>query len=91
MDIEKEILAIKERNVRVEADKAWERSSVRILSVAAITYIIASLVLYLIGVANFLESALIPTIGYLLSTQSLPVIKRWWVAGFMEKRKNRDH
>ncbi len=87
MDIEKEILAIKERNVRVEADKAWERSSLRILSVAAITYIVAALVLYLIGVATFLLSALVPTIGYLLSTQSLPIIKRWWISRFMRERQ----
>jgi hypothetical protein len=79
-----EIAAIKERNRRVEADKAWERSGFRILSIAAITYIIASVVMYAIGIANYLLSALIPTIGYFLSTQSLPVIKRWWIEHFFK-------
>ena len=79
-----EILAIKERNRRVEADKAWERSGIRIFSIAAITYIIAVLVMYAIGIANYLLSALIPTIGYFLSTQSLPIIKRWWVKNFFK-------
>ena len=79
-----EIIAIKERNRRVETDKAWERSGFRIFTIAAITYIIASVVMYAIGIANYLLSALIPTIGYLLSTQSLPIIKRWWVKKFFK-------
>jgi hypothetical protein len=81
-----EIAAIKERNRRVEADKAWERSGFRIFSITAITYIIASFVMYAIGIANYLLSALIPTIGYFLSTQSLPVIKRWWIKHFFNKQ-----
>ena len=79
-----EIAAIKERNRRVETDKAWERSWFRILSITVATYIIASAVMYAIGIANYLLSALIPTIGYFLSTQSLPVIKRWWIKKFFK-------
>ena len=86
MDIEKEILIIKERNKRVEANKAWERSGFRIFLVASITYIIAAIILYFIGVANFLLSALVPTVGYFLSTQSLPIIKKWWTNRFLENR-----
>lgn len=77
--LEKEIQAIHERNRKVEADKAWETSRFRILSVALVTYTIATIVLYLIGANNFLLSALVPTVGYLLSVQSLPTIKRWWI------------
>jgi uncharacterized membrane protein YiaA len=71
---------IKERNRRVEADKAWERSKTRIFSITAITYIVASIVLYMIGVSNYLLGALIPTVGYFLSTLSLPFLKRWWIS-----------
>ena len=78
-NLEKEIKIIKERNRRVEADKAWETSWFRIFFIAAITYIIAAIVLYFIGAKNFLLNALVPTIGYFLSTQSLPAIKRWWI------------
>ena len=81
-----EIAAIKERNRRVEADKAWERSGFRILSITVATYIIASVVMYAIGIANYLLSALIPAIGYFLSTQSLPIIKRWWIKRFFIAR-----
>jgi hypothetical protein len=41
MDIESEIQKIKERNARVEADKAWETSKTRRLAIAVFTYIVA--------------------------------------------------
>jgi hypothetical protein len=77
--VEEEIKAIKERNARVEADKAWEVSAFRISTICAITYIIAALVLCVIGTHRWWLNALIPTIGFFLSTRSLPVIKRWWI------------
>ncbi len=77
--MEQELIQIKERNVRVQADKAWETSAFRKITIAVITYILASLVLYFIGVQNFYLSASIPTLGYLLSTLSLPMIKKWWI------------
>jgi hypothetical protein len=77
--IEQELSGIKERNARVEAEKAWETSSFRKATIAVVTYILASLVLYFIGIQNFYLSALIPTIGYILSTLSLPFVKRWWI------------
>ncbi len=84
--LEKEVATIKERNLRVEADKAWETSNFRIFSITIITYIIAALVLYFIGAKNFLLSALVPTAGFFLSVQSLPVIKRWWTKKFLHKK-----
>jgi hypothetical protein len=85
MNIEEELTAIKERNWRVEADKAWETSGMRIFSIMIITYMIAALVLYFIGASNWPLGALVPTAGYFLSTQSLPAIKRWWVEKFFRK------
>ncbi len=79
MNIEKEIGEIKARNRRVEADKAWETSMFRKVIIVIFTYIITAVVFYLIGVKDYLLSALIPTIGYFLSIQSLPFIKKWWV------------
>lgn len=74
-----------ERNARVEADKAWERSFVRIGSIALITYVCVVLVLYIIGVKDFLLSAIIPVVGYVLSTQSLPFLKDWWMRHHFKK------
>lgn len=80
MDVEREIEALKERNRRVEAEKAWETSNFRTSSLAAVTYVVAAVVLYSIGVANFLLAALVPAAGYLLSTLSLPALKKWWMS-----------
>lgn len=82
--LEKEIAALKERNFRVEAEKAWETSTVRTLSITLITYVVAAAFLYLIGVRNFLLHAGVPAIGYYLSTQSLPFIKQWWIQNWWE-------
>jgi len=74
-----EVEALKDRNRRVEAEKAWETSNFRIASIATVTYVVAAIVLYSIGVANFLLAAFVPTLGYILSTLSLPAIKKWWM------------
>lgn len=78
-DIERRVRLIEERNVRVEAEKAWEVSVFRKATIAIMTYIIASIVLVSIGSWQPFLSALIPTIGYVLSVQSLPMIRRWWI------------
>jgi hypothetical protein len=77
--LEREVELIRNRNKRVEGDKAWETSHFRVLLISVITYIIAVKFLYLIGAKNYALSALMPTIGYFLSAQSLPFIKKWWM------------
>jgi hypothetical protein len=42
------------------------------------------MVLCAIGVKDFFLNALIPTIGYYLSTQSFPFLKRWWISKFFK-------
>lgn len=76
--VEQELAAIKQRNYGVEADKAWETSRARIFAVAGTTYVIVSCVFWAIGVDRPLINAIIPTLGYLLSTQSLPWMKSIW-------------
>lgn len=83
-----EVSKIQERNKKVEADKAWEISLFRKLSIAIITYIIAAAVMYVIDVEDYLLGALIPTIGYILSTLSLPFIKGWWVKKYNESTRS---
>jgi len=82
-NLEIEIQALKERNQRVESEKAWETSYVRTFSIALVTYVIAAVVLSVIGVENYLLAALMPTLGYMLSTLSLPVVRRWWIKTFL--------
>ena len=79
MEIEKEIEIIKERNKRVEIDKAWEVSWTRRFFIMVMTYIVASLWLFMINESLVLLKAVVPVMGYILSTLSLPFIKERWI------------
>lgn len=78
-DIEAVMTRIVERNERVEADKAWETSSFRMYSVALITYVITAGVFFALGIGDALLSAVIPMLGFVLSTLTLPLLKEWWL------------
>ena len=79
MDIKKEILSIKERNKRVELDKAWETSLTRRIIIAVMTYLLIVLFLWVINFPGPWLNALVPTIAFALSTLSLAFFKRWWI------------
>lgn len=76
--LEKEIEKIKERNKRVEADKAWETSMTRRIIISAATYIVIVLFLSASNIPNPWLNAIIPTLAFLLSTLSLPFFKKLW-------------
>ena len=79
MNIEKEILKIKERNKRVEIDKSWETSITRRICIMILTYIIVIIYSYLVrNYDNILLSSLVPVIGFTLSTLSLKAIRKVW-------------
>ncbi len=82
--LEEEVGALKARNQKVEADKAWEISSTRRLFIAVSTYAIAGVWLMLIHDTFPWLKALVPSAGYLLSTLSLPFIKKWWVNNILK-------
>jgi len=86
-DLWRRIETIEERNRKVEADKAWEMSFFRVLSIAAMTYVTASLFLLLAHLPHPFLNALIPTIGYALSMQSLPLLRTRWMRKLLEKTK----
>ena len=78
--MDEEVLkTILERNARVEREKAWETSFTRRAIIAALIYVFASVFLLSLGSSFVVIQALIPTSGYLLSTLSLPWIKRRWM------------
>ncbi len=79
MEIEREIQALKERKHRVQLDKVWEQRWTRRLFIALITYIVAVLWLYIIKENDCLLKSIIPVAGYLLSTLSLPVLRKFWI------------
>jgi hypothetical protein len=77
--LEQRIKKIEERNLRVEADKAWETSWYRRIIIASLTYIVV--VLYLLAIDNDSPyvNSLVPVLGYLLSTIALHKLKDNWV------------
>lgn len=77
--LKKEIAKLKERNKRVEQDKSWETSNTRRISIALTTYILVVFILFTLHFDRPFYGAIIPTVGYSLSTLSLPFIKRWWI------------
>jgi len=82
MGIKEEINQIKERNKRVEADKAWEISFTRKLVIAIMTYLLIVLFLWIIQVTKPWLNALVPAIAFILSTLTLPLFKDWWLRKF---------
>ena len=79
MDLEKEINEIKERNKRVELDKAWETSWTRKICICILTYIVVIIYSYVIrNFDNILFSSLVPVIGFTLSTLSLKIVRNMW-------------
>ena len=83
--MKKEIALIKERNRRVEIDKAWETSKTRRIIIAFITYIIIVIFLLMINAPSPWLIALVPTIGYVLSTLTAPFLKKWWMESIYKK------
>lgn len=74
-----EIEKIKERNKKVELDKAWETSLTRRICICVLTYIIVIIYSYLIRMYdNILLSSLVPVIGFTLSTLSLKYVRKFW-------------
>jgi len=87
--IEARIQKIEERNKRVESDKAWERSPIRIGLILALTYSFAVLYIWLADMTNPFLGAVVPTMGFLLSVQSLKLVKRMWQKRRLKKERGR--
>ena len=78
-DLEKEIIQIKERNKRVELDKAWETSWTRKICIMILTYVVVIIYSYVIrNIDNIFLSSLVPVIGFTLSTLSLKLVRKIW-------------
>ena len=78
-DLEKRIEAIEKRNKRVEADKAWETSIIRKVLILVLTYIIAVLYLKIADTTNPYLGAVVPCVGFFLSTLTIRGVKKIWL------------
>ena len=79
MDLEKEIKEKKERNRRVEKDKAWETSWTRRICIMILTHLVVIAYSYVIRkIDSIFLSSLVPVIGFTLSTLSLGLVRKIW-------------
>ena len=78
LTLEERISKIEARNKEVELNKAWESSLTRRGIVAIFTYLAIALYLkFVVRVEPWLN-AIIPTVGFLLSTLTIPFFKTLW-------------
>lgn len=78
--IEDRLERLESRNARVEADKAWETSWARRISIAVLTYaVVAAYLALVIGIDPWLN-ALVPVGGFLLSTLTLSYLKSLYIS-----------
>lgn len=77
--LQTEINEIKARNARVDADKKWETSFARKLLILGLTYASVSLFFYITELGNPFINAIVPSLGFFLSTLAIPFAKKWWI------------
>jgi hypothetical protein len=77
--LQKEIDEIKARNRRVEADKGWETSWTRKILVLLLTYTVIVIFFLVSGLPDPFINAIVPSMAFLLSQLTIPVVKRWWL------------
>lgn len=78
-NLENRLEAIETRNQKVEIEKKWKNSWERKILVALTTYGTMWLFMTIIHVDKAWLNAIIPTLGFLLSTLSLSVFKKIWL------------
>lgn len=78
-ELEKRIETIEKRNEKVELDKAWETSFARRFILFSMTYLIIGLYMNAINITDPWVNAIVPSIGFLLSTLTLPLFKNLWI------------
>lgn len=87
-ELKQEIEKIKERNKKVEVDKAWETSLFRKILIALLTYIVIVIFFYAASLPRPFLNSIVPTLGFLLSTLTIPIFKNIWIKHI--RPKNND-
>ena len=78
-ELRAEIEKIKERNRRVEADKAWETSRTRNIFIALSSFVLIYIVMRQVNADHPLANAVLASLAYYFSTLSYGAIKSWWL------------
>ena len=78
-ELRERIDKIEQRNKKVENDKAWETSFLRKIIIIILTYIFAVLYLKVADTTNPYLGAIVPCLGFFLSTLTIKFIKNIWI------------
>ena len=77
-NLEERISKIEKRNREVELNKSWETSFTRRILLIIFTYLAIALYLkFVVGIDPWIN-AIVPAVGFLLSTLTLPYFKKLW-------------
>jgi hypothetical protein len=89
-DLLERIEKLEARNKRVEGDKAWEISWTRRLAIMLLTYLTVAFYLHFVVHIKPWINALVPVIGYTLSTLTIQQLKQRWLAQRKSKRPGKQ-
>ena len=84
--LKNEVRDIQNRNKKVEADKAWETSFLRKILIAVFTYLIIVLFFFIAKLSKPFVNAIVPTLGFVLSTLTIPIFKKYWIKHIYAKK-----
>jgi len=77
---------LESRNQRVENDKLWETSWARRLAIMLLTYIIVVTYLKFVVHVDPWINALVPVLGFFLSTLTISLLKTLWLQNRTAKK-----
>lgn len=83
--IEERLEKIEARNKKVEENKAWETSWSRKILLIIFTYLAIAFYLAFIVHINPWINAIVPALGFLLSTLTLPWFRKLWAKYIYKK------
>ena len=76
--LEDRVSKLESRNKKVETNKSWETSRTRRALLIIFTYLAIGFYLNAININNPWLNAIVPSVGFLLSTLTLPFFKKYW-------------
>lgn len=85
-DLEKRISQMEQRSKIKDTDKAWETSISRRILLVIFTYLAISIYMNAVGIPDPWVNAIVPSLGFLLSTLSLGFFKGFWAKYIYKKR-----
>merc|ERR1711924_135801 len=78
-DLRQDVTKLRHRNRMKDIDKEWDSSILKTIIIMACTYMLLGLYMAAIEVPQPWLSAIVPTVGYMLSTLALPSVKPIWL------------